>query len=407
MSSPIDLAKLIVGATKDAILAKMLTTASALGLQTESWQSGDPTRELMDVISTVLAAREDDSLGALPTIIKGGLLGLAAKEWLTNLAYYNFNTQRTDATFASCTMQLTNSTGADFGTFDAEDATFENPHTTSAPTYRNTTPFTLGPHATVTFTVEAEVAGSGGNSDPGDIDTINSPGMPGVTATNLTAATGSDEESDDNLTKRAQAKFESLSPNGPRGAYFYAATTPSLQSDGSGTTNVTRVRVIEDSDNGKAIVYIAGDSGALVEADRIKADNTIRTLATPFCVSPITVLATNNVIPITYSLWVYDDIGDTIANIKANVAAALLLAFKGRAIGGDSITPGVAAGFIFQDWIRAQIIEAVAPFAFKCDISLPAGDVPIALSTDWTLPAAEVAVLGTINATVNFKSAPA
>lgn len=406
MTLPVNLQQILISATKDQILAKMLRTASLLGLSASTWQPGDPTLSLFQSIASRFAEWESITEGDIPNIISGGFLGLAQGDWLTALCNYNYNTQKILAQQATCTVTLTNTTPKNFGTIQPYAIAVVNPHTSSAPTYRNTSAFTLGPSgggsATATFTVAADVPGSGGAASVGQIDTISAPSMPGVTCTNPTAAIGVDAETDANLTARAQAKLGSLSPNGPRDAYRYVITTPSMQWDGSNATNVTRVRVVEDSTNGKALIYIAGDSGALASGDQLKALNTVQKWANPFCVSPIVTLAANNVIPVTYSLWVYDRINLTVAQVQTLVQTYLTTAFRQRPIGGDSITPGDISGFMFQDWIRAQIIEAVAPFAFKCSVSLPAGDVSLNLSNNWQAPAADVPVLGTVTPTVNF-----
>lgn len=399
MSTTPTLASLIATVTTSQYFTKWLQILQGTGVQTESWQVGDPTRETGYAFSAILAEFDDGDNG-FPNVIRGGLLGLAEGSWLALLTAQNYGTPKNFATFANCTMVLTNPTPKDFGSFDPEDVTFEDSATGA--TYRNTEAFTLnrtgGPNGVATFQVEAEIAGSGGNAGTSEIDTIVSPAMTGVLVGNTTAAVGQDDESDDALTARAQLKFGSVSPAGPRDAYEYSIETPSLQTDGSNTTNVTRVLAVEESDYGDALIFIAGAAGALSGADVTRAQDTIEKWANPLVVNGEVLNTTNVTIPVTYELWLYDSINLTNTQIQALIATALQTGFEARPIAGDKLTPGTS-GFIYADWVKETIVQAVAPHAFKCVVTLPAGDVPLVFfysSVDPTTSTAEVGVLGTI-----------
>lgn len=398
MTTP-TLASLIETVTTSQYFTKWIAILQATGVETESWQTGDPTRETGYAFSEILAEFDDPDVG-FPDMIRGGLLGLASGQWLALLTAQNYGTPKNFATFANCTMVLTNPTAADFGSFDPEDVTFED--STTGATYRNVGAFTLnrtsGPNGIATFQIEAEIAGSGSNAGIGDIDTIVSPQMSGVITGNTTTAQGQDDESDDALTARAQLKFESVSPAGPRGAYEYAIETPSLQTDGSGLSNVTRVLAVEESDYGDAIIFIAGAGGALSGPDVTRAQDTIEKWANPLVVNGQVLNTTNVVIPVTYELWLYDDINLTNTQIQALIATALQKGFQARPIAGDKLVAGTS-GFIYSDWVKETIVQAVSPHAFKCAVTLPVTDVPLAFfysSVDPTTSTAEVGVLGTI-----------
>lgn len=402
---PVSLASLLGSMTESQLLQKSLVIARRFGLTTESWQSGDPTLTMLRSLAARLAEWEDQDTG-FPAMIAGVILGLSKGEWLTELLHYNYNVDRVGATYATCTLQLTNTTAADFGTLDPDDITAEN--TATGATFRNEDGFTLGPSgsltAVATVTIKAETAGSSGNSDVGDINALVTV-LDGVTVTNLTAATGFDEESDDAATGRGEAKLESLSPNGPRGAYRYAATTPALQTDGSNQTNVTRTRVIEDSDYGVVVVFVAGDSGEVASGDADKALTTIEKWANPFVIDPLVVAAANKEIDVVYTLYVYDDVGLTSSQIQTAVTNALRAAIKTRQIGGDALAGGDVPGVIFTKWIEDQIVQTpeVSGHAFRCDVTSPAADVALDLTTsDVVAPSADVAVFGTITGTVNI-----
>lgn len=409
MTTP-SLSSLIASLPQSQILAKLITYMKALDVDVSTWGSGDPTRSVMSAIASRWAEWEAPGTG-FPSMIAGGLLGLAAAPWLDQLGTQNYNTTRNAATFAECTQQIVNSTGVNFGTIGAEDVTFQNPSAPGNPTFRNTQSFVLGPFQTVTVTVEAELAGSGSNSIVGAINTIVSPQMTGVTTSNTTAAIGQDEESDAAYTARCQLKFASVSPAGPSDAYKYAITTPSLQSDGSNQTNVTRVRVIDNSAYGDAIIFVAGAAGAVGGSDVTKAQNTIEAVVNPAIINGQVISATNAVQPVTYELWLYEDIGLTSAQIQTNISNALTAAIAALDIGGPIIPPATS-GFLYVDWLKARIIEAVdtlsngqiasPSYAFKCSITTPAADVPLSIvyvSSNPQSSTAQVATLGTVTCT--------
>lgn len=403
MSLPTPLSELIRQRSQEEIFNDSITQMQSQSVVTETWKSGDPTRALLFTLSFQLGGLEDPDVG-YPAIISGGFLGYAFGAWLDALATCNFNSPRNKGTFASCTLRLTNNTAQDFGTLDPNDATAEN--TTTHATYHNTARFTLGPTgtttATTTVTCEADIIGSDGNAAIGDIDALVN--LPGVTVTNITAAEGFDQEDDFAYTLRAQQKFISLSPNGPVGAYTYVVTTASLQADGSGVTNVTRVRAIGDSDFGEAVFFIAGSSGALSGPDATRAQATVEKWAEPLAVDGIAVLASEVTFAVTYELWVYDTINLTEAEIETLVSTYLHASTNKRRIGGDNESGDDEPGFIYAEWIRAQITESVAPNAFKCLLTAPASDVPLDLTVDPinSVYTGQVGVVGTITGTVHI-----
>lgn len=403
MTIPTALSELIRQRTQEEIFNDSITQMQSQSVATETWKSGDPTKSLLFTLSVELAGLEDPNVG-YPAIISGGFLGYAVGPWLDALATCNFNSPRNAATYATCTLQLTNTTAQDFGTLDANDTTAENP--TTHATYHNTASFDLGPAgsptAVATVTIEADAAGSDGNAAVGDISAVVN--MPGVIVTNLTAAEGFDAEDDQAYTLRAQQKFVSLSPNGAAGAYTYFATTGSLQADGGGVTNVTRVRAIGDSDFGEAIFFIAGSSGELLPADQTRAQATIEKWCEPLAVDGLAVLATGVSFAVTYELWVYDTINKSEADIEALVLSYLTTAVNERRIGGDNEAGDDSPGFIYAEWIRAQITEAVAPNAFKCSVTSPAADVALDLTVDPinNVYTAQVGELGAVTATIHI-----
>lgn len=383
MASEVSLSSLIAAVSKEAILSKLLTIASALGLSTESWQPGDPTRTLFAALSQM----DEDREVLVIDLVKSGFLDLASGIGLTLLARYLFLVERRTATYATSTIRLTNGSGA-FHNFDAEDLTFRNSAT--GKTFRNTTGGTLasGIGQTLDLEIKAEEGGSDSTSAVGEIDELVY-AVANVSAVNTTAAVGTDEESDPDLRERCRAKLQSISVAGPRGGYHYAAVTPEL----NGGAAVTKTREVPDSDVGHVDVYLAGPAGAVSSDDRDLVEEAIETWATPLCIDVTVASAENFVQAVTYTLWLYDTAAETTAQIEEKIEDALLEAFKTRPIGGDVISPD-PTGFIYKDWIEAQIIRAVSPHGFKVTVSTPAADVALNIN--------QVASLGAVTATINW-----
>ena len=383
----LSLTTLLYQATKEAIYETALAVGDTVGLLTTSWHPGDPTRSEYHVLSEELATVEE----IVVKYIASGFLDYATGDWLTLLAWQAFRVERTEATYATTTVTLTNGGGELFEDIEAGDLTFKN--TLTDQTYTNTSGGTLasGPGTTLDVTVIADEAGSDSSAAATEIDDLVT-GLLQVTCSNATAATGIDEESDAALRLRCVAKLGSLSPNGPRDAYNYVATTPAL----TGTTGITRSRTEGDSATGQVSVYLAGPSGAISGADRTLAEAAITEWALPLCITPTVASATNEVVLITYELWLYEAVSKTEAEVITAIDAALAATFATRQIGGDVITtpPGALHVSLLE-----SIIRGVYPdHAFKVEVTIPAADVSLLIS--------EVATLGARTPTINFVSDP-
>jgi phage-related baseplate assembly protein len=261
----------------------------------------------------------------------------------------------------------------------------------SGATYRNSTGGTVAPGGgTLDLTFIAEEAGTGSNAGVGDITALQTP-IAKIAVSNTTAAVATDEESDADLRARCRAKLGSLSPNGPADAYHYVATTAAL----TGNTETTRTKVFADSSTGDVVLFVGGNSGQVTTDARDAVEDAVETWAVPLTVQVTVLRATNLTVPITYTLFVYDSIALTSAEIQTKVSDALLAGFRSRPIGGDS-------GTIYRDWIIATILQAVAPHGYRLTLASPAADVSVANTSS----ACEVAVVGTITPTINLVGAP-
>lgn len=378
------LSQLLIQETKAQIYAIGLELAEAVGLDTTTWQVGDPTRSLYSLVSDTLARVEE----VVAVAIAGGLLDYAEGAWLTLLAKQVYNVDRVEATYATTDVVLTNVGGGVYD-FDAGDITVQN--TSTGKTYHSTTGGHLGAGGTLTITVEADEAGSDSSAGAGEIDDLVTTVL-GVTVSNATAAIGLDEESATSLRQRCRDKLGALSPSGPRAAYSYVARA----SDLTGTTGVTRCRVYADSDTGEVLVYVAGPAGAVSSDDRDAVEDAIIEWAVPLCITPTVASASNVTVAVTYTLWVYRSVNKTEAEVKAAVEDALEEMFSAREIGGDILT-GDTTGNLYKSLIESTI-RSTFDQAFRVSVSSPVGDT--ALDND------EVPALGTVTGTIVFVDDP-
>jgi uncharacterized phage protein gp47/JayE len=383
----ISAASLIVRTTKTALYNTAINVASALGLPVSTWQAGDPTRSLYHVEAEMIDALED----LVVNFIKSRFLDEATGEWLKVKAEQDYDVTVPEATYATTDVVLTNTGGGYYPDIEAGDLTFKN--STTDKTYHNTTGGTLasGPGTTLTVTVVADEAGSDSSAAATEIDTMITQ-LEGVTCSNADAAVGTDEQ--DEATTRAQcrAKLSALSPNGPAAAYDFVARDPDL----AGTSACTRSRTYSDSETGDVTVYCAGPSGGIAEADRALVEDGILTYATPLCITPTVLAASNVAVNVTYQLWIYASVGEVAADIEEAVEAALEDMFAAQPIGGDIITEG-GTGYLYQSQIAATI-KGVYSQAFRVSVTAPSGDT--------SLTEGQVATLGTVTPTITLVTDP-
>lgn len=378
----IPLINLLVQETKETIYEYAIGVAQSLGLPVTSWQPGDPTRSLFHVEAELLATLEE----VVSNFIKAGFLDYATGVWLKILAEQVYGVTVPEASYATTTVTLSNGGG---GLYAIEPGDLTLKSTLTGKTYRNTTGGTInpGPGTTLDVVVVAEEAGSSASAGAGEIDALVTT-LLGVTCSNATAAIGIDEQPESVTRQQCRDRLGALSPNGPRDAYAYVARNATL----TGTNGVTRVRVVGENDTGVVLIYLAGPSGGVSSGDRALVEDAIVKWATPLCVTPTVIAATNVTVPVTYALWCYDSVNLTAAEVEAAVETALQNLFASSQIGGDIIPPATT-GALYHSLIESTI-RGVYPEIFRVTLSAPAGDT--ALDNE------EVAVLGTVTATVNI-----
>lgn len=373
------LEQLLFTESKEALYTRALALATSLGLPVTSWQPGDPTRSLYHLEAEILVLLE----GTVAGFVSSGFLEFSHGDWHKICAKQGFNVDVPEATFATTDVVLLN-TGGGVYDLDAGDLTLKN--TSSGKTYRNTTGGHLGAGGSLTVTVIAEEAGSASSAGAGEIDDLVT-GLLGVVCSNTVAAVGIDEQDEEVTTAQCRDKLGPLSPDGPKEAYSFVARSPEL----GGTSAVTRVRTYADSETGIVAVYLAGPSGAVSAADRTQVEAAIIKWATPLCITPQVLSAANHTIAPTYQVWVYKSVNLTAAEVQSAILTALEDAIAARPIGGDVIAP--AAGYIYASLLESAIRNAFPTKIFRVVVSSPG---------DTALSANEVAVLGTVTATVTL-----
>lgn len=322
---------LLTATTEAQIKAKLYEEAELLGLPTTAWLSGAPTRTIIAIVAKILGVL---FAPLIVLIAASGFLDDAEDGWLTLIAELVYGVARVESTFASDELTFDNAGGGIFS-FDPGEVIVKN--STTGKTYVNTEILSVGALATgVLCDFVAQEAGSASSAGVGQIDTLVTT-MLGVTVTNASALTGTDEETDAALRVRCRAARGALSPNGPRAAYEYVATTPEL-TDGA---NVNRVRVLPAVGDGVVNVIIAAPDGTPTGGDIVKVQDAIDLWATPEIGTSLVAGAPELVLNVTATLHVKASASLTDPEWEALAETALNDYIAALAIGGVELTAGV------------------------------------------------------------------
>jgi phage-related baseplate assembly protein len=365
--------------TVEEVKTSIYTAIAAQGVDVTTWKEGAPTRTMIAAVAIVLAA--GSKLQSL--IAQMGFLALSQGEWLTQVALYVYGVERSDGTFATGEVTLTN-TGGGVYAGDPGDLIFIN--TTTEKTYRNTAAFSIAAfEPDVIIPIQAIEIGSASNAQGGEIDDFETP-LLGVTVTNADAVVGLDAELDAALVARCNAKTGILSPNGPADAYAYLALAAT---DDDGTPiGVTRVRTVPLGD-GVLDVYVADATGEIADSDDLDAiDELIQTRAVPLGITANVLSATPITVPVTYELWIRAT-SITDAAIREAVEEALTAFMASQPIGGIEIPPD--SGKVYVSAIETVIGAVRLADVVKIEVTAPAADVGLATG--------EAPALGTVTCT--------
>ena len=359
--------------TVDELKAALYGSIAAQGVTTTGWKPGAVVRTIIAGVAIVL-----HGLSVLQSLIaRAGFLELSEGIWLTLVAKYIYNTDRLLGTFGTGTITANNATGSIY-ILDPGDLIVSN--STTGATYRNTEAVTIGGGAlNVTIAVQADLFGSAGTAQPGQIDGLVTP-LLGVTVTNAAAILGLDEEDDPSLRTAAQEQAASLSPFGPADAYRYFARRAKRAADGT-AIGVTRVKLTPDGFGGiEMLVARAADavSGAWNNpaTDLGAVHATVERGAVPEGITLATASATTLVVNYEGELWVSESLALDDTQIKARVEARLLPLLAAMPIGGVVLAPD--PGKVYLQALETEVGAALPTGSlYNMVTTTPAADVDV------------------------------
>ncbi len=366
------LEQLFTPITREEVVESMLSVAEDLSLPIEAWQPESVGREILEITGQKVS--DQSQTGALAAA--AGLLDFAEGDWLTLSVDQIYDVERIEATFATGTLRLTN-TSAVAHVLAAGD--IRAAHDDTGQTYTSTTGGTLAAGGTLDITLVADEPGSDSNAVVGDITTLVTP-LFGVTATNTTAFVGNDEETDAQLVTRGRESMAKASPNGPKDAYnFYAKSAE--RPDGT-SVGVTRTSLFQGART--VVVYVADASGPIDDDDLEYVDTTIQENVVPTGFTATVLNATEVDVSVSATVYLVTGSSLSLADVQSAVEERLGDYFAVAPIGGYQ----VSGGFIFTSAIVGEIFQAAPADIIKVVLSSPSGDV--------ALDPNEVAVLDTI-----------
>ncbi len=275
-------------------MAELLSIATALGLPTTAWETGQPLRTMLEICS-VAQAKQDVLVSmaiqggfldyaATGTVVEYDLEGNAtqvqvsvdpstvtptptvANTWLDALASSFYDVQRVPATYARVSITGLNDSIVTYGPFAPGTYHVSNPSTGA--TYSNVSTLSIPPGAIAPFIVVADLIGPVGSAAANAV-TGSVTVLPGVAIGNLASAVGSNWQTNISLANLCRLKLGSLSPDGADAAYAFfalsalqklAAQTPTVTLRGG---SITRVLVQSDRATGHVVVTAANAAGVV------------------------------------------------------------------------------------------------------------------------------------------------
>lgn len=350
--------------TRQQVLESLYSVLGILGVDTTSWKPGAVLRTFFTGTAVVMAAFSR----LIAYVARSGWVELAEGAWLTLAAWYIFRVQRQEATFATGQITLTNHGGGVFE-IDPDELTFSSELT--GKTYRNAEGFTLGPLETATIAIRATEAGASSSAPPGTITRMDTP-LTGVECANERAVIGQDAETDPEVRRACYEKLGALSPNGPADAYSYVAKR-ATRADGT-RIGVTRVRLVDDGAGG--VEVICATATGQVDGDHIDPSTDLGAIqlallqnAEPVPVATVATSAEPQLESVEYTIWVYDDVALSDAQLEQLIAARLTEYFGTLPIGGVFIYPG--PGKVYRSALQA-VIGSVRPAGAAENVQLVA-----------------------------------
>lgn len=399
MAISIDL--LLAPLDKTAVLSDLY---NLLGMLFGSPLTLDPGEPIPAVLDVVVGWAVDDLWNpfVLPAL-QAQFLDYASGDWLSLIAALKYNRPRIQALAGTQTVVFENRSLVPISQAAGQ---VRIKSTTSTTTYTLTTTLTIaawsgsGAFPTGSGTVEADVVGSAGDAQPGDVPLYPTPLVAGPISVFVQSVAGpiqgSDQESDVQLVTRCRLAVSEVSDMGPRAEYLSVAldpvgaftrrglTPPSTW--GAGLPAISRVWIVEPGD-GSVFVYLASPSGpaagssTIQDSDVYKANVAIQNfVAPPGAVVTVAPAVARSIAVGTVIVYVDRAANVTVAQAQAQALAAIDLYFQTLNISGARTVAG-GTGFVFANKIAA--VAGAGPGVI---------DVVLVSFTDVALAADEVAV---------------
>lgn len=373
----ISLTDLVKSLTVEQIKATLLANLTTLGFPVASWHKGAAYRTIVALFATTLQPFVDVQV----SIAKSGFLDWAEGDMLVIVADQVYTVTATPASFAVGKLTLNNAAG---GTFSWAPGEFRAYNPTTSKTYTNTATVNLASlQMGLEIDIEATEIGSASSSDAAEITALETV-APGVTCSNASAVVGFDKESDPSIRLRCRLQIASVSPNGPADAYDYVARSFDLNGGVAGV----RTHGVFDSDTGEVLLYVAGPSGALSGPDVALIQAAIDRLAVPTGFDCTVISATNVVLNVAATAYIYASLNLTSGEAEAQIVTSVTNWILALPVGGDRIPP--AGGTFYVDALKGEIQRPLD--TVTATVATPAADVSVAAN--------EVLVPGTIAVSV-------
>jgi hypothetical protein len=259
-----------------------------------------------------------------------------------------------------------------------------------------------------TASFQADSIGTPSNATDANTVTLPVTSLSGVSVANVEPFLGSDIEGNVALAARCRLKLQSLSPNGPRGAYEYFALSsqqlaPALTPPLVVASAITRALVQSDPLTGTVTTTIANSAGAPstgAGSDTEATDAVIQAYCVPNAVTAITQAAAENTMPVVASVWVPSGYATAVVPV---VEVALQVFFQVLAIGGVTNASGAApnTNVVPFDALLGSLFVACQANNIplqNAELTLDGGTSNVQLLL---VPVPEVAVLSPATPTVN------
>ncbi len=241
---------------------------------------------------------------------KGGFRSTASRAWLGIQAREVYGLEPQEEDFATTNVTIENSSGALYGPLPIGALRFVNSETQAVYANAEEVTIPIGP-SEVTVGLIAIEAGTASDAQVGEIDSLETP-LEGVTVTNPQPALGKDQESEDSLNRRIDARIGVLGVPGATG-FATGGSASSFESiakngvdngggvpreDGSRVA-VTRTQLVRDDETGELTLYLADDDGPLATGDVEIVAEPVQAYAEWIC-SDVTV-ENSTAVPVTVS----------------------------------------------------------------------------------------------------------